>query len=269
MNFRTINLPTGTKANIPADLRLEFYAGPALSPRQRQATAYIPWQASYLRHVPAAYQPLFEHIAPYLSKRTTNVHTALSLGQLPWLLDQSDSAVDSHLVHIAVTLHDIGWSKVSLEAIADSLSYSGLALSPRSRIPKEQHILIGVALAWDVLDNFNFTQGPLTEADKRHIAAIIRRHDYDAPWEQGRYPQVTDETAIVCDADRLWSYTFENFWQDTVRKGVAPEEYIATLTKSVSSYFLTPQAKARAHTLLAQRQYEVASYLHQHRYVTT
>jgi hypothetical protein len=263
MKFQSITLPTGKTATIPANLKLEFYSQATLSAQQRQATAYIPWNEAYLQHIPAAYRDFFQQVLPHLSKRTTNVHTALSAGQLPWLLHYSRQDIDSHLVHIAVILHDVGWGKVSLAGIADSLSYNGLLLSPTSRIPKEQHILIGVALAWDILDAYTFDGRPLSEADKRHVASIIRQHDYDAPWERGCYPQLSPEAAIVCDADRLWSYTHENFWQDTVRKNVLPESYIVNLTKAVDNYFLTPQAKARAHQLLAQRQQEVASYLQQ------
>ncbi len=66
---------------------------------------------------------------------------------------------------------------------------------------------------------------------------------------------------LMCDADRLWSYTHENFWLDTVRKAVAPEIYIETIAQAIDTYLFTEPGKIRARELLAERRDAVASYL--------
>jgi hypothetical protein len=262
MMWHTFKLPTGEQATLPSDVVLEFLDEPSLTARQLCATAYIPWQKKYLEHVPKAYQPFFEHVLPHLGNRTTNVHTALSVAQVAFLIKHSVEPVDDRIVYLATILHDTGWSKVSQQGIADSLSYSGVApTSQASFLPKQQHVLIGVALAYDLLDEFDFGDKPLPEADKRHISQIIRRHDYDSAWDRGKFPELSAENKLVCDADRLWSFTHENFWQDTVRKNVRPDDYLLTISNEIETYFITPQGKVRAHGLIAERHEEVVEYL--------
>lgn len=262
MRWHNLNLPTGAQATLPDDITLRFLDTPDLTPRQLCATAYIPWQVKFLEHIPKEYQEFFKHVLPHLGNRATNVHTALSVAQISFLLQHSTEPADSRIVYLAVILHDTGWSKVSQQGIADSLSYSGVApTSEASVLPKQQHILIGAALAYDLLDAYDFEDKPLSEADKRHISQIIRRHDYDSVWDRGKFPELSTETKLVCDADRLWSFTHENFWQDTVRKNVQPEDYLSTISGEIETYFITPQGKVRAHGLVAERHKEVAEYL--------
>jgi hypothetical protein len=261
ISFRTIDLPTGRQARIPGDISIVFPEASNLTPRQRQATAFIPWEERYFAHIPKAYRPFFEHTLPHLNYRTSDVHTALSIAQLPFLLEHSTSPANARIAYLATILHDTGWSMIDMAGIAASLSYSGVALSEASHLSKAQHVLIGAAMAYDLLDTFDFGHEPLFEAAKRHISQIIRRTDYDAPWERGNYPHLSTENKIVCDADRLWSYTHENFWQDTIRKDVEPEDYLLTLTGAIDNYFITPQGKVRAHGMIADRRHEVEQYL--------
>jgi hypothetical protein len=261
MKWYTLDLPTGEQATLPADIRLKFLAGTGLTPQQLCATAYLPWRERYLEHVPEKYQPFFKHVLPHLGNRSTNVHTALSVSQLPFLINHATEKVDARAVYLGTILHDAGWSLVSHQGIADSLSFSGLKLSETSRLPKQQHVLIGTALAYDLLNSYDFGNKPLSQANKHHISQIIRRHDYDAPWDKGKFPTLTPETKLVCDADRLWSYTHENFWQDTVRKSIRPEDYLVTISGAIDDYFITPQGRVRAHGLVANRRIEVEEYL--------
>lgn len=261
MKWHTIDLPTGREATLPADVHLKFLEGRDLTPQQLCATAYIPWREKYLQVVPKEYQAFFTYVLPYLNNRTTNVHTALSVSQVPFLISHSTEPVDTRIVYLGTILHDAGWSLVSQQGIADSLSYSGLTLSESSRLPKQQHVMIGAALAYDLLDKYDFGDKPVSEAAKRQISQSIRRHDYDAPWDKGKFPQLAVETKLICDADRLWSYTHENFWQDTVRKNVEPENYLLTISGAIEDYFITPQGKVRAHGLVADRRKEVEEFL--------
>lgn len=262
MKWHTVDLPTGEQAILPTDVTLEFLDTPGLTARQLCATTYLPWRQKYLEHIPKAYQDFFEHALPHLGNRTTDVHTALSVAQLPFLLKHTQEQVDDRIVYLAVILHDTGWSKVSHQGIADSLSYSGVVpKSEAAALPKQQHILIGTALAYDLLDNYDFGDKPLAEDEKRHISQIVRRHDYDSAWDRGKFPELSAENQLVCDADRLWSFTHENFWQDTVRKNVRPEDYLLTISGEIETYFITPQGKLRAHGLVAKRRSEVIEYL--------
>ncbi len=254
--------PTGRSVLIPSDMRIVFPEDGTLSPQERCTLAYIPWNDGYVRHIPAAYRQFFNFVLPHMHARTTNVHTALSVAQLDSLLTTIDGPVDTRTVYLALILHDIGWSKISLRSMADSLSYSGLDLPERSRIAKQQHIEYGVELAAKLLDEYDFGDAPLSAENKRHIIEIIHRHDHDAPWEQGKHDatSITLETYLVCDADRLWSYTHENFWQDTIRKSVAPGTYLTNISNAISTYFFTDAGRQRAHELVAERTAEVMLY---------
>lgn len=260
--FKAVALPDGQLAFIPADITVLIPKAPRIPAEDRHVLAYIPWEQKYLSHIPAQYTDFFKYVLPFLHARTSNVHTALSIAQLPHLLAQAEEVIDDRLVYLALILHDCGWSQVSQEGLVHSLSYNGVApSSPDSTKPKQQHLVYGEALAYELLDSFDFGSNPLTSHDMYTISEIIRRHDHDAVWEQGKYGVILPEVRIVCDSDRLWSYTYENFWLDIVRKGVDPEDYIETITREIPNYFFTDAGKARARVLTAERRREVGVYI--------
>ena len=59
------------------------------------------------------------------------------------------------------------------------------------------------------------------------------------------------EVQLLVDLDHLWSFTHENFWQDTVRKGVEAKIYLKNLEQDLDSYFVTNAGKQKARELLA------------------
>ena len=65
---------------------------------------------------------------------------------------------------------------------------------------------------------------------------------------------------LVCDVDHLWSFTHENFWQDTARKSVAPDSYLKNLENDLDGYFVTEQGKRKARSLIEERQVEVEEW---------
>jgi hypothetical protein len=261
MQFKAVASPDGQYSIVPADLTILIPKARRIVAEDRHYLAYIPWQTKYLAHIPAEHQEFFLYVLPFLHARTSNVHTALSISQLAHLLPAFEGSVDTHLVYLALILHDCGWSKVTQEGLLHSLSYSGVTPSnPDSMKPKQQHLIFGEALAYELLDSFDFGEQPLSSHDIYTISEIIRRHDHDAAWEQDKYGHISDEVRIVCDADRLWSYTYENFWLDTVRKGVNPETYIETINQEITGYFFTDLGRARARQLLSERRTEVAAY---------
>jgi len=62
---------------------------------------------------------------------------------------------------------------------------------------------------------------------------------------------------LLVDLDHLWSFTHQNFWQDTLRKGVQPKEYVQNLQRDIDDYFVTDQGKELALKLLNERLDEV------------
>lgn len=254
MNYKKIQLPDGGQAYLPEDIELVFPESD-LPVELQHYLAYIPWNEKYMQYVPTAYKDFFKAVLPYLHARTTDVHTAICLPLMDELLGMADYKVDEHLVYLGLILHDSGWSQLSDKEIADSLSYSGLALSSAAKAPKNKHAELGAELTTKILNEFKF-EPPLSEADKKTVHDMVLYHDVTKEFiDKG---VVTPELYLVSDGDRLWSYTHENFWQDTVRKGVTPPQYASNLSDELDGYFYTEQGKKVARRLLDERRAEVA-----------
>lgn len=261
IRFKAVAQPGAPYAFVPDDLHIIIPTSPRIHIEDRHYLAYIPWEARYLELIPAAYRGFFKFALPFLHARTSNVHTALSVSQLPHLFPQGIDRVNKRLIYLALILHDAGWSQVSDHGLVQSLSYNGVSpTSKDSHKPKQQHLIYGESLAYTLLDTYDFGNQPVTNEDIYTIVGIIRRHDHDAAWEQGRYGHISDEIKIVCDADRLWSYTHENFWLDTIRKGVPPGSYIDMIHGEIDHYFFTTKGKERARELIKERRHEVAAH---------
>lgn len=261
MQFKAALLPGRQFAFVPANLDILIPKAHRIPAAEKHHLAYLPWQNSYLALVPAEYRAFFKFVLPHLHARTSNVHTALSVAQLPHLLARTKQTVNEHLVYLALILHDCGWSQVNQADLVKSFNYNGVSpTGPDSMQPKQKHLVYGEALAYKLLDSFDFKSHTLTSHDIYTISEIIRRHDHDAAWEHGKYGHISPEVKIVCDADRLWSYTHENFWLDTIRKNVPADAYLELINNEINSYFFTPAGKARARELIAQRRPEVAAY---------
>lgn len=65
------------------------------------------------------------------------------------------------------------------------------------------------------------------------------------------------EAILLIDIDHFWAFTFENFWQDTIRKSIKPAKYLENLKKDVESYFITKAGLKMASQLLSKREREV------------
>lgn len=260
MTFTNVTLPNNKSIFIPDDITISIPDDPTLNLEERCRLAYIPWNDQYIEQVSERYRAFFMHVLPRLHVRTTDVHTVLSLSQLPFVLSHIDKRVNEHLISLAIILHDVGWSEVGQKGIVNSLAYSGLTLSATSRAPKQQHVIFGEALAYKLLRDYPAEELDISSDDIFTITEMIRRHDYDAIWEKGKFGTITLDTSLLCDCDRLWSYTRENFWLDTIRKMVNPEEYITTIDDSIEQYFFTSAGKTRARELVLERKNEVSRY---------
>jgi hypothetical protein len=255
--FKRFELPTGESAWIPVDVDLRLPAESSIEPRLLRHLAFLPWDDRYLARVDAAYRGLFLRALPFLHVRTTDVHVATCLPFARTLLDAEPEGADEQVVHVAFILHDSGWSQMSETEIAESLGVQGLALSGAAVGPKARHAELGRDLARRILDEFPLAP-PLTARQRELIDQAILFHD--KPGELAAMGELPPSVRMVCDVDHLWSFTHENFWQDTVRKGVDPAVYFENLAGDLDGYFVGEAGKRQARQALASRQVEVEAW---------
>jgi len=232
---------------IPNDIVLKY---PENS--KHNTLVYIPWDDKYLNLIPDEYKKFFLISLPQLNVRTTDVHTACSLAFLDRIIELQSQPVNRRAVALSLILHDIGWSELSDQEIIDSLSdYQGLKLSKTSLGPKEKHVQEGVKIAEQILVDFVFDP-PLTDEEKSEIIETVKLHDEPK--------KCSLNGQLVADLDRLWSFTHENFWQDTIRKNVIPEKYLENLYQDYKTYFTTQAGRTIAEELLKKRKEEIREY---------
>jgi hypothetical protein len=255
--FKPFHLPAGERVWIPADLDLRLPASSSVAPELLHYIAYIPWDPRYLEPVDPAYRDFFSLALPYLHVRTTDVHVATCLPYLPELIRElpgGADSVDERVAHVGFILHDSGWSQMAEAEIAASLGVSGLALSGEAVAPKARHVDLGRDLAARLLSEYAFEPALTAEQTEMIFTAILY---HDKPEELAAMGGVPASIQIVCDTDHLWSFTHENFWQDTVRKGVDPPAYVENLGRDRDDYFVTDAGRRRAAAMLEDRRVEV------------
>ncbi|MCB9813540.1 MAG: hypothetical protein H6772_04000 [Pseudomonadales bacterium] len=256
MQFRKISFPNVVPpTEFPDDVKLSLPNNSNLPTDQQHYLLFIPWEESYLIGIPRQYVDFFKRVLPHLHTRTTDVHTAVCLGYLDELLSQFDQPINERVVALALILHDSGWSKLSEKEIAMSLGVSGLKLTEGAKNPKEKHALESAKITTKMLNDYDFIP-PLNEKEKELIIQAVLYHD--KPEEvAGAEIEMPIEIQLLVDLDHLWSFTHQNFWQDTLRKGVQPKEYVQNLQRDIDDYFVTDQGKELALKLLNERLDEV------------
>jgi ribosomal protein S18 acetylase RimI-like enzyme len=255
--FVPFDVPGLGLAWVPSDLTLRVPTTSSLDRDRLHFLIYIPWDEKYLANVDEAYRDFFLAVLPYLHARTTDVHVATCLPFARELIEASPEEVDARVVYVAFILHDSGWSQMSEAEIAASLGVQGLALSGDAVSPKLRHVELGRALAERVLTDYPFTP-PLTAPQRETVYQAILFHD--KPQDLATGGGVPPAVRVVCNVDHLWSFTHENFWQDTVRKGVEPESYLENLGRDLDAYFVGEPGKRRARMMLEDRRGEVAAW---------
>ena len=259
VSFKRFPLPDGKGAWIPTDVNLRLPEAAAMDPGRLHALAFLPWDDRYLVPLDTSYRGFFQSVLPYLHVRTTDVHVATCLPHARELIAAESEPVDERVVHIAFILHDCGWSQMSEAEIADSLGVEGLALSTTTLGPKARHTELGRDLAQRLLREFP-AQPPLTASQEEMIFRAILFHD--KPEQLATQGDLPASVRVVCEVDHLWSFTHENFWQDTVRKGVDPRQYVQNLGADLGTYFVAEPAKRKARQMLDERSAEVKSWEH-------
>jgi len=257
LSFNKIYLPNGGFEFIPADIDLKFPNDSRLAREKQHFLGYIPWDKKYLKYVDKKYDNFFQTVLPFLNSRTTNVHTAMCIPFIKELIAKIGKPVDEEIVYPGFILHDCGWSQMSEAEIASSLGIKGLVLTGDSINPKEKHAILGKEIAKNILNNSVFSK-ILSENQKAMIYDAVLLHDN--PEKINSSGEVPLEIKIICDVDHLWSFTHENFWQDTIRKGANPEDYLKSLDNDLENYFITEEAREKAKLLLKQRAKEVLAW---------
>lgn len=257
MQFKKISFPPILEsAYIPEDITILPPENSSLPIEQQHFLLYIPWEERYFELVPSEYKDFFKMVLPQLSVRTTDVHTAISLSHFDTLLHKfSNVNINKRVVILALILHDAGWSRLSEEEIANSLGVTGLKLTEGALAPKEKHAQQSEIIAREVLAAYSFEQA-LNNEEIELICKAVLYHDKPEAVAGAEQPMPI-EVQLLVDLDHIWSFTHENFWQDTVRKGVKPTEYAKNLEKDLDGYFVTAQGKELAKELLADRMQEV------------
>lgn len=262
MQFTEVSFPgVLPSTRLPIDINLALPNDSQLAQDQQHFLLYIPWNNKYLNFVPTEFRDFFQYILHFLQVRTTDVHTAISSSYLDNLVRRINKPINRRVVALALLLHDSGWSKLTEQEVANSLGVRGLKLSETAIGPKEKHAIEGEKIARKILQNYTF-KPELSESEINLICKAILYHDKPEAVAGSEKPMPI-EVQVLVDLDHLWSFTHENFWQDTVRKGVLPQEYLNNLENDLDSYFVTTEGKELARELLAQRTGEVSEWLRQ------
>lgn len=247
-----------TIKNFPVDVPVSLPEKSQLPESEQHFLIYLPWNNEYLKFVPQDFQEFYREILPFLSARTTDVHTAICMQYLDEFIAKVEAmgkVVNRNVLAYALMLHDSGWSQMTEQEIAHSLGVKGLALSESALAPKEKHAILGEQIARKILkEKQNELQ--LSENEIELICKAILFHDKPEA-VAGAENEMPIEVQLLVDLDHVWSFTHLNFWQDTLRKGVDPKEYLENLRADLDSYFVTDIGKNKAKELLAQREQEV------------
>lgn len=257
MSLKEVSFPDVLQTSyLPDDIQLLLPENSQLPLEQQHFLLYIPWNEKYLELVPDEFRDFFTEVLQYLRVRTTDVHTAISLSFLDELINRfPNGSVNRRVLALALILHDSGWSQLSEEEIANSLGVSGLKLTPGAIGPKEKHAAKSEEIARRILTTYQFEQ-QLTQDEIDLICKAVLNHDKPQEVAGAEQPMPL-EVQLLVDLDHVWSFTHENFWQDTVRKGVNPREYLHNLDSDLDDYFVTDEGKELARSLLRQRAEEV------------
>ena len=251
--FKLAEIVPGETAILPAEMTMVYPSAARVPSRDKHYLVALPWHDYYLRRVPHPYRHFFQFVLPHLGARTTNVHTAVSVGMLDELIRTSGLIVNRRAVYFALILHDSGWSKMSEQEIADSLKTRAL-LHPKNHGAQEKHDVLGGQIARRVLAEYGF-EPALRQDERELIVALVENHSRGALLDTAGV--MLPEMQMVHDADRLWSYSHENFWQDTVRKGVPANTYLDTIDVAIPGYFASDAGRKMARALVAERRAEI------------
>jgi HD superfamily phosphohydrolase YqeK len=170
---------------------------------------------------------LFGEADPYLEVRGDRLHTRIAHRLSLDLMKKKGG--DREIVEPAIILHDVGWSRVDRNEIANAFGVMAEGKAT-AREMNRIHEIEGAAIARQLLESFDYDE-QLT----LHIVQIIERHDSSMRAE-------SLEERLVKDADKLWRYSEQGFWKEIERQAVDPRFFYQRLAKRRKEWFLTQTA---------------------------
>lgn len=175
---------------------------------------------------------------PYLDVRSNDEHTLISY-RLARALLRLRPDVDEATVLTAILFHDVGWKRIPLEKLTASVG-------PRPKYPELQrvHEVEGVMIARPHLEAL-----AIEGVDIGTVLGIIDGHDT-------RKHAISEEDALVKDADKLWRFTGHGMRTVGGWFGMDARATVAMLEDFVLPQFLAPEGRAMAEALLAQGEAE-------------
>ena len=183
---------------------------------------------------------LFQQAKPYLKMRNDFIHTRVSHGYALLLLEKEGG--DRRIVEPAIILHDIGWSALKPEDIAQA--YGLKATGAKARKLNRIHEVQGAIIAQKILSKRGYDTATIHQ-----IVQIIERHD------SGNNPDTTEEK-LVKDADKLWRFSKIGYQYELQRQATTHAERYALLSQKIDSWFFTRTAKTLAEKELQARNKE-------------
>jgi len=138
---------------------------------------------------------------PYQDKRDDKGHAEITLNYAKKLVALENGNED--IVIPAIILHDIGWSKLSGQAIA--ILFDEKSTKEEIFALRMQHQNESVRLASGILNDINYFQDMVKE-----ILEIISEHDT-------REGFISKDEGLVRDADKLWRFSEVGFETDVRR----------------------------------------------------
>jgi HD superfamily phosphodiesterase len=184
------------------------------------------------------YSRIFDAARPYLQTRQNELHTRVCLRFARRLLQQEGG--DPTIALPAVTLHDVGWSRVP-----EPLQLSAFGPNATNTELRDTHEREGAVISGDILVAVGYPSEKIGS-----IVDIVSRHDSRADAE-------CLEEAIVKDADKLWRYSQEGFAIDVDRFETTAEAHLRRLAEALDAWFLTPAGAQIAQTELREREAEI------------
>jgi hypothetical protein len=186
-------------------------------------------------HLNKAESTILKLAMPYLQIRDNERHTINAIEFVLKLLENYDA--DRMVVIPAMTLHDVGWSRVSQEIISR-------ACRPQPdmklvRIHEEESVKIATSILQDI---------GYDSARAGEILEIIDGHDT-------RQSAFSINDKIVRDSDKL-TRCAKSFWFWTRKLPMAPGELADTLEGLTEEWFFLDKSKEMARGELAQRRLE-------------
>ena len=171
---------------------------------------------------------------PYLDVRSNDAHTLISY-RLARALLRRRPEVDEATVLTAILFHDVGWKAIPLDKLIASVG-------PNPLYPELQrvHEVEGVAIARPHLERLAI---PGVEIDR--VIAIIDGHDT-------RKAAISEEDALVKDADKLWRFTCHGLTTISGWFALPARDTVAMLEDFVLPQFLTSEGRTMAEALLAE-----------------